>query len=157
MDAFTALTDVDEENIIVTMFANQKRVKKAITQIENDDLFSMHQELGIDNNVSPKQIVASRIISYARALANSRGSNIRTLYQLINKRVEALEFSAKKPERFYNKPLKELTIKSDCLIACIIRKERVIIPDGSSRIMLGDQVVVVTKHKNFDDLTDVFE
>ena len=157
MDAFVALTDVDEENMIVSMFANRKKVKKAITQIESDDLYGMLDELGIDNNVSPKQVVASRIISYIRALANTVGSNVTTLYRLVNDQVEALEFSAKKQERFYNKPLKELKIKKDCLIACIIRRNEVIIPNGDSQIKLGDNVVVVTTHKNFDDLTDVFE
>lgn len=157
MDAFVALTNVDEENIIVSMFANKKGVKKAITQLESDDLFGMLDELGIENTVSPKQVVASRVISYARALANSRGSNVLTLYQLVNNRVEALEFAARKKEPIYDKPLKELTIKKNCLIACIIRSNEVIIPNGNSQIKLGDNVVVVTTHKNFDDLTDVFE
>ena len=157
MDAFVALTDIDEENMIVSMFANKMRVKKTITKIKNDDLYDMLGELGIKNNVSPKNIVASRIISYIRALANTRGSNVLTLYQLVNNQVEALEFSARKQERFYDKPLKELRIKENCLIACIIRRNEVIIPDGNSEIKLGDNVIVVTTHKYFDDLTDVFE
>ena len=157
MDAFVALTNVDEENIIVSMFANKKGVKKAITQLESDDLFGMLDELGIENTVSPKQVVASRVLSYARALANSRGSNVLTLYQLVNNQVEALEFAARKKEPIYDKPLKDLTIKKNCLIACIIRDNEVIIPNGNSQIRLGDNVVVVTTHKNFDDLTDVFE
>jgi trk system potassium uptake protein TrkA len=157
MDAFVALTDIDEENMIVSMFANKKNVRKTITQIKSDDLHGMLDELGINNNVSPKQVVASMIISYIRALANTVGSNVLTLYRLVNHQVEALEFSAKKQERFYNKPLKELKIKKNCLIACIIRQNEVIIPNGDSQIQLGDNVVVVTTHKNFDDLTDVFE
>lgn len=157
MDAFIALTDIDEENMIVSMFANKKKVKKTITQIKSDELYHMLDDLGIKNNVSPKQIVANRIISYIRALANTVGSNVLTLYRLVNNQVEALEFAAKKQERFYNRPLKELKIKKNCLIACIIRQNEVIIPNGDSQIQLGDNVVVVTTHKNFDDLTDVFE
>ena len=157
MDAFVALTDIDEENMIVSMFANKKKVKKAITQIKNDDLYGMLDELGINNNVSPKHVVAGRIISYIRALANTVGSNVLTMYQLVNNQVEALEFSAKKQESFYNKPLRELNMKKNCLIACIIRQNEVIIPNGNSEIHLGDNVVVVTTHKNFDDLNDVIE
>ncbi len=157
MDAFVALTDVDEENMIVSMFANKMNVKKTITQIKADDLYDMLGELGIENNISPKNIVANRIISYIRALANKRGSNILTLYRLVNDQVEAMEFFAKKRENIYDKPLKELKIKSNCLIACIIRNDTVIIPDGNTCIMLGDNVIVVTTHKNFDDLTDIFE
>ncbi|MBQ7378304.1 MAG: Trk system potassium transporter TrkA [Clostridia bacterium] len=157
MDAFVALTDIDEENMIVSMYANKMKVKKTITQIKNDDLYGMLDELGITNNVSPKDIVADRIISYIRAIANTRGSNVLTLYRLVNNQVEALEFHAKKPERIYDKPLKELTIKENCLIACIIRHNEVIIPNGNACIKQGDNVIVVTTHKNFDDLTDIFE
>lgn len=157
MDAFVALTNIDEENIIVSMFANKKNVKKTVTQIKGEDLHEMLNELGIQNNVSPKQIVADRIISYIRALANTVGSNVLTLYRLVGEQVEALEFAAKKQEYFYNKPLKELKLKKNCLIGCIIRQSEVIIPGGDSEIRLGDNVVVVTTHKNFDDLTDVFE
>ncbi|MBQ9083238.1 MAG: Trk system potassium transporter TrkA [Clostridia bacterium] len=157
MDAFVALTDVDEENIIVSMFANKMHVKKAITQIENDDLLGMMDELGVDNTVSPKQVVADRIISYARALSNSIGSNVQTLYQLVNQRVEALEFSVKKAAPIYGIPLKELHIKKNCLIACIIRNNEVLIPNGNSEIRVGDNVIVVTTQKNLDDLAEVFE
>ena len=63
----------------------------------------------------------------------------------------------KKKEKFYNKPLRELNIKENCLVACITRGSEVIIPDGSTQIQLGDNVVVVTTHKNFDDLADIFQ
>lgn len=157
MDAFVALTDIDEENMIVSMFANKRDVRKTITQVKNDELYGMLDELGIDNTVSPRKIVASRISSYIRALANKRGSNVLTLYQLVNNRVEALEFAARKQEAFLGKPLRELQIRKGCLIGCIIRKTEVIIPNGDSCIRLGDNVVVVTTHKSFDDLADVFE
>ena len=157
MDAFVALTDIDEENMVVSMFANKMKVKKTITEIKSDELYGMLDELGIKNNVSPKEIVSDRIISYIRALANTRGSNLQTLYRLVNNQVEALEFYAKKPERIYDKPLRELSMKDNCLIACIIRHNTVIIPDGNSVIKLGDNVIVVTKNKNYDDLTDIFE
>ena len=76
---------------------------------------------------------------------------------MVNNQVEALEFSAKKKEKFIDKPLKTLRTKQNCLIACIIRENEVIIPDGNSTIALGDNVIVVTTHKNFDDLTDIFD
>lgn len=157
MDAFIALTNVDEENMIVSMFANKMNVKKTITQIKSDELSGMLSELGISNTVSPNDIVANRIISYVRAVENSVGSNVLTLYRLVDNRVEALEFLAKRQESIYDVPLRELNIKENCLIACIIRGSRVIIPDGNATIKLGDNVIVVTTHKNFDDLTDIFE
>ncbi len=156
MDAFVALTSIDEENMVVSMFASKMKVKKTITQIKSDDLYGMLGELGIHNNVSPTHVVANRIVSYIRALANKRGSNVLTLSRLVNDQVEALEFAAKRQEKIYNKPLKELRIKENCLIACIIRENQVMIPDGNSCIQQGDNVIVVTTHKNFDDLTDIF-
>lgn len=157
MDAFVALLDADEENFVVSMFANKMGVQRTITLIKGDDLYDMLGELGIENNVSPKDIVANRIISYVRALENTRGSNILTLYRLVGNRVEALEFCAKKQEKIYDQPLRELKIKQNCLIGCIIRDSEVIIPDGNTCIKLGDNVIVVTTHKNFDDLTDIFD
>lgn len=157
MDAFVSLTHIDEENMVAVMFANKCHVKKTIAQIKSDDLSGILEELGIHNNASPKKIVANRIIRYIRALANSRGSNVLTLYRLVGGRVEALEFSAKTDEPFYGKPLKELKLKGNCLIACIIRQSEVIIPGGDACIYPGDNVIVVTTHKNFDDLTDILE
>lgn len=157
MDAFVALTDIDEENMVVSMFANKMKVRKTITKIKSEDLYGMLDELGINNNVSPKDIVSNRIISYIRAIANTMGSNVLSLYRLASGKVEALEFYAKTHENIYNKPLKDLNIKENCLIACIMRHGEVIIPGGNDCIKLGDNVIVVTTHKNFDDLTDVFE
>ena len=131
------------------------KVKKTITQIKSDDLNEMLAELGMHNNVSPTHVVADRIVSYIRALANKRGSNVLTLSRLVGDQVEALEFAAKTHEKIYDKPLKELHIKENCLIACIIRNNQVMIPDGNSCIQQGDNVIVVTTHKNFDDLTDI--
>ena len=156
MDAFVALTDIDEENMVVSMFANKMKVRKTITQIKSDNLYSMLNELNLSNTISPKRIVANRVISYIRSVSNTRGSNVLTLSRLVNNQVEALEFAAKKQEDFYDRPFKELQLKENCLIACIIRKNEVIIPGGNTCIKLGDNVIVVTTHKNFDDLADVF-
>ena len=157
MDAFVALTDIDEENMIVSMFANKMKVRKTITKIKSDNLYAMLGELGIQNTVSPTSIVANRILSYIRALDNSRGSNVLNLYRLVNNQVEALEFAVRKQSKLFDKQLKDITLKDNCLIACIIRSEKVIIPNGSSTIEVGDNVVVVTTHKNFDDLADIFD
>ncbi len=158
MDAVVALTNTDEENMVVTMFAKKMNVRKTITQIRGDDLYGMLDELGINNIVSPANIVADRVISYIRAMANKRGSNVLTMYRIVNDRVEAVEFLAKrKQDRIYGKPLKNLKIKKNCLVACIIRNDEVIIPDGNSTIEIGDNVMVVTTHKNFDDLSDIFD
>lgn len=156
-DACIALTNVDEENIIVSMYATGLKIKKVIAKIKRNSFLTMVNDLGIASIVSPKDIIASKIISYIRALSNKRGSNVLTLYKLVNNQVEALEFDAKKKEKFYNKPLKDLNIKENCLIACIIRDGNVLIPSGNDFIQLNDRVLVVTTHQQFDDLMDAFE
>ena len=157
VDVFVALTNDDEDNLIASMFANTRGVKKTITQVENDDLDEMLSSLGIENNVSSKDIVTASVASYVRALQNSKGSNVQSLYRLVHGKVEALEFAAKKDNKLYGKPLKELSIKKNCLVACIMRKGRAIIPNGNDCIELGDNVVVVTTHKDFSDLSEIFE
>ncbi len=157
MDAFVAISDIDQENMAISMFANKMKVRKTITQIKNDDLHGLLNELDIGINVSPKNIVANRIIGYIRALENKRGSNVRTLYTLVENRVEALEFLAIREAKYYNIPLRDLKIKNNCLVACILRGTEVIFPDGNTTIELNDNVIVVTTHKKFDDLNDIFE
>ncbi len=157
MDACVVLTGVDEENIIASMYATKKKVKKVIVKVKRTNLLGMVDELGIVNVVCPKEVIANKIISYIRAINNTRGSNVVTLYKLVNNRVEALEFLAKKKEKFYNTPLRDLKTKDDCLIACIIRQGEVIIPGGNDWIETGDRVIVVTTHENFDDLSDALQ
>lgn len=156
-DAFVSLMDNDEQNIIVSMFANSCGVRKTITEVKSNQLVGMLGAIGIENNISAKETVADKVVSYIRAIGNSRGSNVNTLYRLVNNQVEALEFVAKKPSRIYDKPIRDLRFKENCLIACIIREGEVIFPDGNDCIKLNDHVVVVTTHKNFDDLTDVID
>ncbi len=156
MDAFVMLTGVDEENIIASMYANKKNVRRIIAKIDREELLSLLDDNGAYSSVSPKDVTATLVLRYIRALANKRGSNIITLYRLVNNQVEALEFIAKCQENIYHKQLKTLKIKENCLIACIIRNNEVIIPDGNSCICPNDNVIVVTTHKNFDDLTDIF-
>ena len=157
MDSFVAISDKDQENMVVSMFANKMKVRKTITQIKDQDLYGVLAELGIGVNVSPKEIVANRITGYIRALENTKGSNVLTMYNMVENSVEALEFLAKREEKFYNIPLRDLKIKKNCLVACIIRGTEVIFPDGNTTIELNDNVIVVTTHKKFDDLNDIFE
>lgn len=156
MDAFVSLTNIDEENMVASMFAGKMKVKKTVTLIKSDDLTEMLAELGMRSSVSPKNVAANRIASYIRALANKRGNNVLTLSRLVNGKVEALEFAAKGKDNFYGKPLKDLKLKENCLVACIIRQNQVIIPDGGTVIERGDNVIVVTTNENFDDLSDAF-
>ena len=100
-DSCIALTNIDEENIIISMYAKKLKLPKVIAKIKRSSFLGMLNDLGIVNAVSPQDIVASKIVSYIRAISNKKGSNVLTLYKLVNNQVEALEFHARKKERIY--------------------------------------------------------
>lgn len=156
-DAIVCLTGSDEENIIVSMYAHQNNIKKIITKINKPSLVQMMENISLASVVSTKDITASTIISYIRSVNNKRGSNVITLHKLLNNKVEALEFQAKNNKHLINKPLKELKIKKNILIAAIIKGNEVIIPSGNDFIGLDDKVIVVTTNQFLNDLNEILE
>ena len=156
-DAVVCLTGKDEENIIVSMYAYKKNVHKIVTKINRTSLVGIMESISMTSIVSPKDIVASKLVSYIRAKNNSRGSNVLTLYKLVNNKVEALEFQAKENKKLLNICLKDLKLKSNILIAGIIRDGKVIIPSGDDMILLNDHVIIVTTNQLFDDLNEILE
>lgn len=155
IDAFLALTGVDEENIITSMFAQKRNAKKIMTKVNNPNLNSMMETIGMASVFSPQEIIVNQVISYIRAKANKRGSNVKTLYKLVNQRVEALEFNVKKKGKIVGVPLKDLKLKPNIIIAGIIRGNEVIIPNGNTDIQLDDSVVVITTDSYLEDLAEI--
>ena len=153
--AVVPLTNSDEENIIISIFAAKQQVKKLITKINKQSFVGLIETIGMSSVVSPKELTAQKIVSYIRAKSNSRGSNIRTLYKVVNNQIEALEFIAKKNSKVANKPLKDLKLKKNILIAAIIKENEVIIPKGIDMIQENDSVIVITKDHMLDELSDI--
>ncbi len=144
-DAFLALSDDDEDNAIVSMYAKKQSTAKVVTKINSSSYAELFKGLGLDNIVSPKSSTASLILKQVRSLSNVKGSEIENLYKLMNDKVEALEFFIKeKIKGLTDMPLKDLKLRSGILLACIIRDGNVIVPTGSDTIMTGDTVIVVT-------------
>ena len=144
-DAFLALSDVDEENAIVSLYAKAQNVHKIATMIRSMSYVDLFKSAGLENIVSPKHSTATYILRYVRAMANVRGSEIESLHTFMGGRVEALEFLVKDEiEGITDIPLKELRPRSGVLVACIVRRDRVIIPSGNDVIQKGDTVIVVT-------------
>lgn len=155
-DAFVAMTGMDEENIIMSMFAKSQKVPKVILKVNEDRRGRMIEDFGLDSVVSAKTITADAILSYVRARRNSQGStNVETMYQLVDDKVEALEFIVKAKTRYTDIPLKDLSLKPNNLIACIARGREIIIPSGNDSIQVGDNVIVVTMKKQIQDIEDI--
>lgn len=157
VDAFAALTGIDEENMIMAMYAKNKQVPKVIAKINRGSYVALSDHIGLDSIVSPKLIAANNILGYIRAMKNSENSNnIETIYKLVDEKVEAVEFTVREKAEYTNKPLRELKTRKDALIASIVRKRKPIIPGGDDEILVGDSVIVVTSTNNLQDLSDLF-
>ena len=115
----------------------------------------MAENMGVDSVVSPKKMVGDVIVSYARALENSRGSNVETLYKIADGKAEALEFNVRADSKVIGVPLKELQIKKGILIAGIIRNRKTVIPVGDDMILAGDSVVIVAADQGHRDLDGI--
>ena len=154
-DGVIALMDYDEENILISMYVRNVSRAKIITKVNNTHFDTIVDQLNIECVINPKKIAGEYIARYIRAVQNSLGSNVETLYRLNEGRVEALEFRAKSSSRVTNIPLSRLNLKDDLQIICIARKGKIILPTGADSVMPDDSVVVVTRHKGLKDLDDI--
>ncbi len=156
-DAFVALGNIDEQNIIMSMYANSRNVPKVITKIDQLSYHDMLQKSGIYSVVSTKTSAADQIVRFVRLMGNKKGSGVKRLFHIIDDTTEILEFEAGKNFRRFDVPLQDLRInlKDDLLIAGIIRDEELITPTGQDVIKEGDSVIVVTLEEGFDNLNDI--
>lgn len=157
MDAFVTLTGMDEENILLSYFASNEGVPKVMSKVNRDEFIYMANKLGIDSIISPRRAVADVVVRYARALQNTIGSGVETLYKLMDGKAEALEFTASNDCKLLNIPIKDLHIKKNTLLAGIIRRRTPKIPSGIDMICSGDKVIVLTAGSRINDLEDIIE
>ncbi len=156
-DACVVLTGIDEENIVVSLYAKSKGVDKVITKIDRASFAAMAEIVGVDCHVSPKFITANRIVRYVRAMQDSGESSMKTLYKIVNNQVEALEFAVEQKSFFTDVAIKELKTKKGMLFASIIRRGKVIIPGGDDHLEVGDSVIIITTTNGYvKNLEDIF-
>ena len=155
--AFVALTNLDEENILLSLFAKSVAKVKLITKINRIDFGDVINHLDLDTIIYPKNITSETIIRYVRAMKNTMGSNVETLYNIIKGKVEAAEFIIKEDSPIVNIPLMEMKFKEGVLVAAIMRERKVIIPHGQDTIQVGDAVVIVSNHLALHDITDILK
>ena len=154
-DAFVALSDFDEENILLSLFAQEFCQGKLVTKISHADYDSVISRLELETVICPVNITSDSILRFVRATRNAKGSNMETLYNLIPGQVEAAEFIIKDGSPIAGKPLSELKFKKGVLIASISRGGEIITPRGQDMIIPGDAVVIVSKHLGLEDITDI--
>ena len=156
-DAFVALTDRDEDNLILSLYAMQKGVQKVVTKSNRQNYAGIAQTIGLDSVISPKLITAAQILQVVRGMQNSQGSVMNTLYRIDDGSAEAMEFTASANTRHLGVPLKDLQLRKGILIAVLARGGDIIIPEGSSSIREGDSVILISRDLRILDLNDIYE
>lgn len=157
MEAFVALTNFDEENIMLSLFVKSVSKAKLITHVHRISFDEIIDSLDIGSVIYPKYLTAEYIVKYVRAMDNSLGSNIETLYRLNDNKVEALEFCVKDDSPVVGIPLQDLPIKKNFLVCTINHKGVISIPGGQSIIQAGDSVIVVTTNTGLNDIRDILK
>ena len=159
MDAFVALTGLDETNIILSMYAAQGDRCKVVAKVNRPSFAELATANGmLDSVVSTATVTSESILQYVRAMQNSLGSNIKALHRVVGGRVEALEFIVPGKAPYVNISLKDLPIRQEVLLAGIVRQNgQAIIPSGSDTLQPGDDVVVITTGARINDLRDILQ
>ncbi len=158
VDACVTLTGMDEENVIISLFAKQSEVDKIITKVDRSSVLNMVKQLGLDTVVSPRNVIANHIVRFVRAYQNVNvgDDGIDTLYR-IGEQAEAIEFTTGENFVGRDKPLKDLSIKDNVLIGGIVRNGEFILPSGDSKIKVGDRVIVVTAEQHITELSKILK
>lgn len=156
-NAFIPLTGIDEENIILTLYAKQVSKAKVITKINRINFRGVISKLDLGSIVYPRYITSEAIIAYVRAKKASINSNIETLYHMYDHRVEAIEFMIDKESKVTGITLAEMSLKDNLVIALINRGGKIFMPSGSDCLMVGDSVMIVTTHTGFNSIVDILK
>lgn len=154
-DAVASFTGIDEENVMLSLYAGSMNSDaKLITKINRIGFDNVIDRMNLGSVINPKTITADRIVTYIRAMQNSMGSNIETMYK-VAEGAEALEFKVESESTVTGVPLQDLKLKQNLLVACINREGKIITPNGQDIIKKGDTVIVVTTQTGLNDLTDI--
>lgn len=156
-DGVVTLMDYDEENILISLYIKSVSKATVITKVNNASFDTVLNNLNLDTIIHPKNLTGEYIARYIRAMQNSMGSNVETLYKLNDDRIEALEFRVRSVSKVTDTPLSELKLKDNLQVICINRHGKIILPQGSDKILKDDTVVVITKHKGLSDLEDILD
>ncbi len=154
-DGFAALTDIDEENLMLSLYVRSNFRAKTVTKVNKINFEGIIERLSIGSVVYPKYITSEMILSYVRALGNTTGSNVQTLYNIVGGKAQALEFNIRSDSPAVGKPLMDLQLKKNLLLCCISRHGKIIVPSGRDSVQLGDTVVVVTTDRTLGDFKDI--
>ena len=154
-DSFVALSGDNSDNIITSLYAKTKTNAKVITQVTRDHFAEISDSAGLDSIIIEKEIMGEQIIRYVRAMGNSEGSSMETLYLLADGKVEAAEFYIDKDAPCIGIPLKDLKLRKDVLIISVIRDNKALVPGGLSVLEPGDYAIIISPRRTVKNIGDV--
>ena len=156
-ESFVSLTNIDEENVLLSLYAQSKSKGKVITKISKIAYDEVISNLNLDTIIYPKELAAEYVVRFVRAMENSIGSNVETVHFILDGKAEALEFKIKEKSAVTDVTLEELNLKKNIIVACINRNGKIIIPRGKDEIKAGDSVIVVTTTSGYNNITDILQ
>lgn len=157
-DCFISLNNIDEENIVHSIFAKSINVPTVITKVNHINLDGVVEMSGIDRIITPHKIATNQIVNYIMALANSNNSSCETIYKFDNEKFEILEFNVKNGFKFLNTKIKDMKIKDGMLIVAILRGKNIIFPTGDDHIEENDTIVIaVDENDEIKELSGIME
>lgn len=156
-DAFITLSNDDEYNLVAAMYGESQGISKVISRINNRSRLKVLSNESKIITVSREEVAADRIIGYCRSLMNAEDHDaVESLYRLMDGKIEFIEFRVDEKDKNLEIPLKELKMKKNTLLGCIIRDSKTIIPRGDDVIKPHDSVLVATINRQITRLEDIF-
>lgn len=156
-DAFIAITDNDEYNLVAAMYAESQGINKVVSRINAKSRLKVLPAGSRVSTISREDVAADRILGYSRSLLNAEDNDaVESLYRLMDGKIEFIEFKIDGNDKNLNTPLKDLKLKRDILLGCIIRDGRTIIPRGDDVLLPGDMALVATINRMISRLEDIF-
>jgi trk system potassium uptake protein TrkA len=139
MDAFVAVTNRSETNILTAMLAKKLGVKKVIAEVENLNYIALAESIGIDTVINKKMLTASNIYRF------TMNTEVQAVKILTGTSAEVLEFIVKPGSPATHSRVRELGFPAEATIGGIVRGGSVIMAVGETQIVAYDRVVVFAK------------
>jgi trk system potassium uptake protein TrkA len=156
-DALISLTDMDELNMLVAVYGSGWGVPQVITKLSRVEDSKILDSLPVGSVISPRKLCSTSILRYVRAMDHQAGAAI-TVHSIADGAVEASEFLVTEQTLHCGKPLREIKLKKNILVAGITRGAETKIPDGESQFEVGDFVVIVAPSEaEIYELNDIFD
>ena len=156
-DAFIALTENDEYNLMASLYAESQKINKVVSRINAKSRLKVLPAESRVCTISREDVAADRILGYSRSLLNAEDNDaVESLYRLMDGKIEFIEFKIDSNDKNLDIPLKDLRLKRNILLGCIIRDGKTIIPRGDDMLKPGDTALVVTIKRQIVRLEDIF-